>query len=481
MSLKASGEGLKLIKQARQGWSESHWCREASKIIDPQQNWETEDHIANDIFADGCSIPTLKNFIAGKSINARIFQTFCQIIGINWQEVVDLNSDSQLQRQTEKNNFIENFWVGRCSLINKLSTKLRGNCRVLVLTGITGIGKTALAYQLSKISKGEGFRRERPLNFDNDISQDFVSVAAELLICWGEVVTAGERKNIAQLTDRLLRQLQNHPYLVQIDSLESLLCGDEATGWNNFQDDLWIRFFHKLIELPDCQSRFIVTSQEFPNQFQELCSPEYHYCENLIGLELLERLELFLRTGIEIEPESSNRLLLGRIGTAYEGHPLALLLIAGEILSDDFSGNVSAYWEQYGSEIEEIEKLNTKEQIESENDKIRLYRIKRLKDEVKKKVENSFKRLTQDLPDAYVLLCAGAVYRRSVPKRAWFKGLEHLEYSENRLLVAMEALKDRYLVELESFIGEEELHRQHNLIRSIALEHNKKMKIRLWR
>jgi hypothetical protein len=480
MSLKASAEGLKTIKQARQGWTDAQWCREASKVIDQKTNWEAEDCVANDIFVDGCSIPTLKNFLAGKPINARVFQVFCQVKGVNWQDVVDPNSNSQLQQQAEETRSIENFWVGRQTLIAELSAKLRGDCRVLVLTGITGIGKTALAYQLAKVMQAEGLQRERPLNFDDDISRDFGSVAADLLIRWGEIVTADDRKEPEQLLYRLLRQLQNNRYLVQMDSVEMLLDGDEDTGWNNFQDEWWVTFFQRLLAASDCQSLLILTSQDFPNQFQELGNAELRPCQSLAGLEPLERLELFARTGIEVDGISPSTRYLERIGKAYEGHPLALLVIAGEIWSDDFAGDVVAYWKKYGHEIKEIEKVSQQEEAESENDRFRLDRFtKRLKELVKKKVEKSLGRLKEDFHDAYILLCGGAAYRQAVPKEAWFKGLkEHLGYEENRLLVALEALGDRYLVEFDKFIESKERIRQHNLIRSVAIAHARKERVR---
>ncbi|MFO0259613.1 MAG: hypothetical protein ACK52T_18670, partial [Pseudanabaena sp.] len=386
----------------------------------------------------------------------------------------------QLQEQAEKTSFIESFWVGRNALITKLSAKLQETCRVLVLTGITGIGKTALAYQLAKALDIKGFKRER-LNLDGNLLLNFVSVATDLLNRWGEPPTVNDRKNTERLTALLLQKFQNHPYLIQIDSLENLLDGDETTGWNNFQDNLWIDFFRKLIALPDCQSRFIITSQELPSQFQEIGNSKIHDCETLTGLEPSERLELFVkifaRRGIELDIASSNRIFLDRIGSVYEGHPLALLLIAGDILTDDFSGDISAYWKKYGHEIEEAEKMRQKEQIESENDQLRLDRFtKRLKDEVKKKVENSFQRLKGDLPDAYLLLCKGSVFRPPLLSQAWFGGLiEHFGYTEHRLLVAMDSLENRYLVEIWGSIGEKKLFRQHNLIRSVALVHNKKI------
>jgi hypothetical protein len=190
---------------------------------------------------------------------------------------------------------------------------------------------------------------------------------------------------------------------------------------------------------------------------------------------------LFQETGIEVEPASPNRPYLKRIGAAYEGHPLALLVIAGEILSEPFYDDVVAYWKKYGHEIEEIEKARQQEEVQSEDDRFRLERFSpKLRELVKKKVEASFARLKESFSDAYILLCFGAAYRRSVPKEAWFFGLKkRLGYQEDRLLVALEALGDRYLVEVEEFIEGEELLRQHNLIRSVALAHSKQVKTRI--
>ncbi|MCC3600079.1 MULTISPECIES: ATP-binding protein [unclassified Microcoleus] len=484
-SLKVSTEGKETIKQARRGWTDAQWCREASKVLDPTTNWEAEDYVAGDIFATGCTTQTLKNFLAGKFINARVFHIFCEVRGVNPQNVVDSSSNIQLHQGTEKARFIENFWVGRKDVIAELTKKLLADCRVLVLTGITGIGKTALAYQLAKVLFSNGFQRERALTFDEDIARDFVSVAASLLIRWGEMVTVDDRKDPERLLYRLLRKLQNNRYLVQMDSLEMLLNGDEETGWNNFQEqyqgEWWVRFFQQLLALPECQSCLILTSQDLPTEFQELGNAEHQHFKTLTGLELLEQLTLFQETGIEVEPESQNRPYLERIGAAYEGHPLALLVIAGEILSEPFYGDAVAYWKKYGHEIEAIEKARQQEEVQSEDDRLRLERFSpKLRELVKKKVESSFARLAKDFPDAYILLCVGAAYRRSVPRDAWFYALQkRLGYQEEQLLVALEALGDRYLVEVEEFMEAEELFRQHNLIRSVALAHSKKVKMRI--
>ncbi|MEG4036384.1 ATP-binding protein [Microcoleus sp. S36b_A4] len=485
MRLKASEQGLDRIRQARKekkwDWNTDYAetpLVEASQLLD--REWQPGED-----YPKGISGVTWRRFLEGKNrIEALAFKAFCEALGLNWQEVVDTTSNNQLDQRAEKTGFIENFWVGRKAAIAHLSVKLRGDTRVLVLTGITGIGKTALAYQLAKVLQKD-FQRSRPLNFEDDGARYFTSVAADLLIQWGETVRADDRKDPERLLYRLLRQLQNNRYLVQMDSVEMLLDGDKDTGWNNFQEqyqgEWWVRFFEQLLALPECQSRLILTSQDLPTEFQELGHVEYRHFETLAGLEAPERLQLFWKTGIEIEPISPSRPYLERIGAAYEGHPLALLVIAGEIISEPFNRDVVAYWKKYGHEIEKIEKARQQEEELSENDLLRIEKFSpRLGELVKKKIEASFVRLKEDFPDAYILLCFGAAYRRSVPKEAWFSGLKkRLAYAEEKLLVALDALGDRYLFEVEEFIEGEELLRQHNLIRSVALNHSKKEKRRI--
>lgn len=487
MSFKASEPGLAKIHQAREGkkwrWDtlDNDSCLvEASKYLEPDKGWPIEAD-GKRLYAGGVSQPTWKRFLQGKAITDNVFKAFCFVLGLNWEDVVDLTSNARLQGREENNRFIQEFWVGRTSLITTLSTKLSKDCRVLVLAGITGIGKTALGHRLAQALHSNGLKCEKPVTFDDDRARDFASVAADLLIRWQELVTADDRQKPERLLDRLLHKLINNRYLVQIDSLEMLLDGDENTGWNNFQDDWWVKFFQRLLAVPECQSRLILTSQHFLTQFQEWGYVDRRHCEPLKGLNESEQLTLFCHRGIEVDSLSSNRPYLERIGKAYEGHPLALQVIAGEILSKPFYGDVVMYWNKYGHEIKEIEKAYQQEKIESEHDRFRLDRYTcNLKKFVKKLIEQTFKRLYEDFPIAYALLCDGSAYRRPVPEIAWFKVLKILGYQEDQLMDAMDALCDRYLVEKveAEFTEDRELVRQHNLIRSVAQDHLKKLKTR---
>jgi hypothetical protein len=58
---------------------------------------------------------------------------------------------------------------------------------------------------------------------------------------------------------------------------------------------------------------------------------------------------------LDVAVESEGRPYLIRISRAYEGHPLALRVITGEIGTRPFYGNIVAYWNRYGAEIEAVE------------------------------------------------------------------------------------------------------------------------------
>jgi transcriptional regulator with XRE-family HTH domain len=86
-TLKASQQGLVKIKQARRekGWSvnDFRWIELASQVLGVC--WEERG-----VFALGISEGTWKRFLSGKSsINTHAFKAFCQVLELNWEEVVD--------------------------------------------------------------------------------------------------------------------------------------------------------------------------------------------------------------------------------------------------------------------------------------------------------------------------------------------------------------------------------------------------------
>jgi tetratricopeptide (TPR) repeat protein len=380
---------------------------------------------------------------------------------------------------------LDDTWVGRESLIQDLSNRIRESCRLLILVGITGIGKTALGERLA-VELSDWFEEDwskfHKENFEEEQqSNDFASVAARWLEKWGELITPEDRKDTQRLLYRLVRHLKENRYLVQLDSLENILQGNEEEGWSDFKDEWWVRFFESFLAADSCESRIILTSQDLPGQIEQVGTryQNFWYCQPLSGLEERERLALFEKAGLEISINSPGRPYLERIGRAYEGYPLALRVIAGEIRNQPFDGNLAAYWNRYGNEIEEVEKAieeaKTKGITASADDKFNLHRYTRnLRRNVKLRLEKTFYRLQKDVRYAYILLCEASVYRCPVPEDFWLSHLEDWDLNKDQQQVALQALYDRYLVE-GVVEGDRCLLRQHNLIRSVSLEHLKQL------
>ncbi|MDE5122417.1 MAG: phosphorylase, partial [Trichodesmium sp. St19_bin1] len=299
--------------------------------------------------------------LAASHASAFAFQVLAKL-GVG-QEHKSNSANNSLKKKQKNPDFFayDDAWVGRESLINELTNKVKGSCRLLILVGMTGIGKTALGERLAVELEDWFFDWNYYLqeNFEyEEQTSDFGSVAVRLLEKCGEVVTPDDRKDTQRLMYRLVRHLQENRYLIQLDSLNNILQGNEEEGWSNFKDEWWVKFITTWLNVDTCESCLILTSQDLPAQIPSVGtrSQNFWLCQPLSGLEKLEQLALFKKGGLDVSEAAEGTPYLEKIGKAYEGHPLALRVIAGEIVNRPFNGNVLGYWNKYGKEVEEVEK-----------------------------------------------------------------------------------------------------------------------------
>ena len=356
--------------------------------------------------------------------------------------------------------------VGREPLVNALTRKLQGNCRVLMLVGITGIGKSSLAIRLGlEPARVQNWSVLELIRFDTN-RYTFEQFARQLL---GEQTPLEPElgHNPQKLVIDLVTHLQTYPCLLILDMVEAIL-EVGAGGEFHYRDPLFAQFFDRFTQVEPMPSRLILTSQDQLPVIAEGRYKEQSHLEWLKGLDPEEALELF---GVwQVEPQTDEEHeYLQRITRVYEGHPLALQVIAGEIRESPYNSDIQAYWHDYGEEIVTIEQQKQASDLRSTADSVTLanYSIN-LTDLVKCRVEKTLTRLRVSSPLAYVLLCMGATYRCSVERIAWLVLM--VDSPREAQIIAFQTLQRRFLLETDSQTGRV-LYRLHSLIRSIALQH----------
>jgi hypothetical protein len=205
------------------------------------------------------------------------------------------------------------------------------------------------------------------------------------------------------------------------------------------------------------------------------------YCQLLKGLEMPEQVALFQKAQLDGDLELAQSPLRV-IGAVYDGHPLALRTIAGEI-KQSYGGKVRAYWKENSRYIEEvkeaIDEARNQGIVQGDEDRWELASYtKVLRRKVKERIEKTFEHLKNDVYDAYVLLCTASIYRCEVKEKWWLINLEDEGYSEDQQKAAIQTLRERYLVE-DGGIDDEDnrLVGQHNLIRSVAIDHRLRLPV----
>jgi tetratricopeptide (TPR) repeat protein/DNA-binding Xre family transcriptional regulator len=407
----------------------------------------------------GLSLSTVSNFFNCKKVYISTYEQICEALNLDKQAILKPIAASKPVSVTFSAYNPQTF-TGRDAEIEQFTTLLSGSCRILAITGMTGIGKTALAERvvanLMEIPKSPTLPYVRFSLDDRSLSPDFSISGAALLRTLGEEPTLADQQDAVNLLAHILKRLCSNPCRLQIDSLERLLKGNEQEGWSEFCDPLWLDLLHQFVAGNDCPSQLLLTSQDITGDLDAVASrySEFYRCQTLRGLNSDEQRDLFQKLGLLADPDSTVTDLdyLNRIGTFYDGHPLVLQVIADEILQPPFQGNIARYWHHYEAEFSETADPTTNKLARS-----RLFRRR-----VRQRVEQTIQRLPSP---ARQMLCACAVFRCPVPMDFWLAML-----TDDEPQAAFDTLQDRHLVEFVSASDNTLLVRQHNLIRSGAYD-----------
>ncbi|MBD2457901.1 NACHT domain-containing protein [Nostoc sp. FACHB-87] len=322
-SLKASTTGLGIVDKARKrlGWTKTSTAR-----------WWQDAHTSR---------ATLRRFWQGDRIQQEIFIAICQAVDINdWQSIAEMPNADFEEVSTQYLDWdeapdVESFY-GRNQELTQLEEWIVAHrCKLIIITGIAGIGKTALALALADYLQ---------LQFDGLIWKTLYSAPSLVSLLDGLLHTFKQTPvdDIPSDTAKLIHHLQQRRYLLILD------------GWDESE-----KHYHQFIQQlsrAHHQSCIILTSRQQPNIIES--NTKTVRSLTLTGLpkddaiKLLQAQQSVVKISLPSpqSPVPSTQFTGKEIGLSpliqlYRGNPLALKLVT-PLIQSVFGGNIAAFLSQ---------------------------------------------------------------------------------------------------------------------------------------
>jgi tetratricopeptide (TPR) repeat protein len=442
--LSCSNLGLAKVKQAWQqrGWAATPIRRESESVkllMSSSQDLNEE-----------AAIETWKRFIQGKPIYITKFKACCELLGLNWQEIVGYghtrpdrlsnfsNPEPAPENSTENNSESEPSdlnstpFVGRSDAMIDLARLARSGATAILILGEGGIGKTTLAQQYFA-QQGfdlvlEGWMAKQPQNITSaeGMVQDW------LRRYFGEEPARDFQAALKQLKRRLQeRPSDQSPKIgVLIDNLEPALDREGHIIAAH-------RDYAMLLEVlsdRSVHSLTLITSRE-PLRESNVNAQPYI----LPGLSVTAWQQFFQNQQIDAQSSA-----LTQIHKAYSGNAKAMTILSSTI-SLDYAGNLETFWQE--------NQANLLQQTDLED-----------------LVASQFERLQRIYPEAYQLLLRLGCYRyqsiSAVPADALYCLLWDVPQQQRHSVIRF--LEDSFLVEVKSDRGHDKYY-LHPLIQAKAI------------
>lgn len=301
-------------------------------------------------------------------------------------------------------------------------------CRLVVIVGIGGIGKTQLSVKLGKGGIG---KTDLSLKLAKGIQHEFEYVIwrsllnapppRDILTDLIKFLSNQQETEFANTTEtqisRLLHYLQAHHCLLILDNVETILQKGDSLKSDRFASraglyrqgyEAYGQLFQQVGEVPH-QSCLLLTSREKPHNLVRMAGKTHpvHLLE-LGGLNYLDGQKIFQEIGDFSGSDAEWQTLI----KFYNGNPLALELAANH-LQEVFGGNISQFLQEGKPVFDDLrDLLNWHFERTSEPEKEIIYwlainrepiSLSELKDDIlvpeaKERVTDTLQSLTRRLP-----------------------------------------------------------------------------------
>ncbi len=270
---------------------------------------------------------TWQRFWEGKqNIHRSTFATICQFLGLDWQEIVE---PSQNPVPNDPVPADPNFYGRTAELAELTSWVTNPDCRLIILYGLAGIGKSSLVGKSIERVSGSFQRVEwKKFSYGDSVQSTLIDLLHQL-----DGQNSYSELTLQQLKERLWQQLQQRCLII----LEQ----EHNEDTDKFDD--YKQLFRKLLQAygkPHQSCILLITSYEKPDEVTAVAnhrdaakSLRLGGVDVATGLEILHSKEPKLLENLAAATELVTRL---------DGYPLALKLVSSHI-RDRYDGKVADF------------------------------------------------------------------------------------------------------------------------------------------